>query len=446
MTETRTSVRLDFGRDGLELPVPAGVDVLRPRSVEALGERAAVDALRAAFRAPSSGAPLASLVRPGAVVAVSICDVTRPFPARVVLPVLLEELPGRRVRLCVATGSHRPCTPAELDAMFGADVLAAVELLQHDADDGGAHGALGTVPGSDVPALVDRAFLDADARVTLGFVEPHFFAGFSGGPKMVAPGLAALETIRELHSATRIGDARATWGIVEGNPVHDPIRGIAARAGVTFALDVALGSDKGIGAVFAGDLGTEHAAAMAHVRSSAMVPVEAPYDVVVTTNSGYPLDQNLYQCVKGLKAAAGITRDGGTIILAAACEDGLPSHGSYAALLGRSGSPGEFLSALATGAIRERDQWQVQVQAEICSRVRVLAHTPGVAGDDLRRAWMSPVADVGTALAEALAAAGPGARAAILPEGPQTIAYVVGAQGRGSPGRRASGVGSVDER
>ena len=426
MTGARASVRLDFGRAGLDLAVPAGVDVLRPRAVESMGERAAVDALRAAFRAPSSGAPLASLVRPGAVVAVSVCDVTRPFPSKIVLPVLIDELPGRRVRLCVATGSHRPCTAAELDAMFGADVLAAVELVQHDADDAGAHRALGTVPGSAVPALVDRAFLDADARVTLGFVEPHFFAGFSGGPKMVAPGLAALETIAELHSAARIGDARATWGISGGNPVHDPIRAIAARADVTFALDVALGGDKGIAAVFAGDLATEHAAAMAHVRSTAMVGVAAPYDVVVTTNSGYPLDQNLYQCVKGLKAAAGITRDGGTIILAAECEDGLPAHGSYAALLGAAGSPGEFLAALASGVIHERDQWQVQVQAEICSRVRVLAQTPGVSAEDLGRAWMTPVPDVGAALRQAIAAAGPGARAAILPEGPQTIAYVAG--------------------
>jgi nickel-dependent lactate racemase len=425
MPEARR-VRLDFGRDGLDLDVPPGVDVLRPREVASLADDAATDAVRAALRAPSSGLPLAALVPVGAVVAVSVCDVTRPFPARTVLPVLLGELPGRRVRLVVATGSHRACTPVELDAMFGADVLAAVELVQHDADDAGAHRSLGPVPGSSVPALVDRAFLDADARVTLGFVEPHFFAGFSGGPKMVAPGLAALETIAELHSAARIGDARATWGIVEGNPVHDPIRGIAARAGVTFALDVALGADKGIAAVFAGNLASEHAIAREHVRSSAMVGVPRAYDVVVTTNSGYPLDQNLYQCVKGLKAAAGITRDGGTIILAAACEDGLPAHGSYASLLGVATSPGAFLAALAAGSIRERDQWQVQVQAEICSRVRVLAHTPGVAADDLRRAWMTPVADVGAALREALAAAGPGARAAILPEGPQTIAYVAG--------------------
>lgn len=416
-------VRLDFGRSGLEIEVPEGADVLRPRSAPGLPDP--IVALRAALREPAHGRPLADLAPRGATVAVSVCDVTRPFPSRLVLPVLLGALPGRRVRLVVATGTHRPCTPAELDAMFGPDVLAACEVVQHDADDRGAHAALGSVPGSDVPALVDRAFLEADARIALGFVEPHFFAGFSGGPKMVAPGLAALETIQELHSATRIGDPRATWGVTDGNPVHDPVRAIASRARVDFALDLALAADKSIAAVFAGELAAEHAAACAHVRTTAMVGVPAPYDVVVTTNSGYPLDQNLYQCAKGLRAADGIVREGGTIILAAGCEDGLPAHGRYAELLAASRGPRDFLDRLARGAVRERDQWQVQVQAAICDRARVLAHTPGVADDDLARAWMTPVAEVGAALVDALAAAGPGARAAVLPEGPQTIAYLV---------------------
>ena len=419
---TPRRVRLAFGRTGLDLAVPTGVNVLTPLPREPLRDPAA--ALRRAMLAPMSGRPLPDLARRGSTVAVSICDVTRPFPARTVLPVLIDLLPGRAIRLLVATGSHRACTADELEAMLGREVMAACEVVQHDADDGAAHLTLGSVPGSDVPARVDRRFLEADARVTLGFVEPHFFAGFSGGPKMVAPGLADLDTIRELHSAARIGSPRATWGVLDGNPVHDPIRDIAERARVSFALDVALDDANRIAAVFSGYLGTEHRAACAHVRSSAMVAVAEPYDVVVTTNSGYPLDQNLYQCVKGLRAAAGIVRDGGTIILAAACEDGLPSHGRYAELLARFTSPGAFLAALASGGIAERDQWQVQVQAEIQSRVRVLAHTPGVSPDDLRRAWMEPVDDVRAALRDALATAGPGARAAILPVGPQTIAYL----------------------
>lgn len=424
MAQADRTVRLAFGRAGLEIRIADDAEVIAAAPRTALPNPD--DVIRQALRRPThgSGTPLASLVPVGGNIAVSVCDVTRPFPTRTVLPVLVEELPGRRVQVLIATGSHRPCTTAELEGMFGSEVMNTVRIDQHVAEDREAHLALGVVPGSDVPARVDRRFLDADVRMTLGFVEPHFFAGFSGGPKMVAPGLAALETIQELHSAARIGDARAIWGVLDGNPVHDPIRAIASRAGVSFALDVVLDDEQRIAAVFSGDLEVEHRAACEHVRATAMVRVPRPFDVVVTTNSGYPLDQNLYQCVKGLRAAAGIVRDGGTIILAAECADGLPSHGRYADLLGMSAGPADFLDRLARGEIRERDQWQVQVQAEIQVRARVLAYTPGVSPGDLRRAWLEPVGDVEEALRDALAAAGPCARAAILPEGPQTIAYV----------------------
>jgi len=415
-------VRLAFGRNGLEIDVPDGADILAPARRAALDD--AAGEIRRALRTPTYGPAIRELAPVGTVVAVSICDVTRPFPAQTVLPVLLAELPGRHVRLLVATGSHRACTSRELEVMLGAEVLAACEIVQHDADDEGAHVCLGQVPGSDVPARIDRRFVEADVRVTLGFVEPHFFAGFSGGPKMVAPGLAGLDTIRELHSAVRIGDPRATWGVLDGNLVHNPVRAIAARADVAFGLDVALNQDKEIVAVFSGTLEQEHREACAYVKATAMVRVASPCDVVVTTNSGYPLDQNLCQCVKGLRAAAGIVRAGGVIILAAACEDGLPAHGRYADLLATSPGPAEFLQRLARGEIRERDQWQVRVQAEVQSKARVLAFTPGVLPGDMRRAWLQPVDDVSASIRAALAEAGPDARAAILPDGPQTIAYV----------------------
>ncbi len=415
-------VRLAFGRDGLEIDVPAGVDVLLPPHPVALADPA--EAVRRALRAPEFGPPLADLAPPGSLVAVSVCDVTRAFPSPTVLPVLISELPGRRIRLVIATGTHRACTPAELARMLGEEALAACEVVQNDADDAESHVAVGLVPGTGVEARIDRRFIEADARITLGFVEPHFFAGFSGGPKMVAPGLADLATVREMHSAARIADPRATWGILDGNPVHDPIRAVAAMADVTFALDVALDGANRIASVFCGTLDLEHRAACAHVRETAMVRVPEPYDVVVTTNSGFPLDQNLYQCVKGLRAAAGIVRDGGRIVLAAECADGLPAHGQYARLLASSAGPAEFVERLERGQIAERDQWQVQVQAEIQVRAEVVAHTPGVPPEDLRRAWIEPVADVGAALREGLDRAGPGARGAILPDGPRTIAYV----------------------
>ena len=418
-------VRLAYGRAGLEVDLPAGAEVLEPRHVEGLAAEA--DAIRRALREPIGSPPLRDLVPAGAAVGVSVCDVTRPFPASRVLPVLLDELGPARVTVFVATGTHRACTAAELERMLGREVLAAVDVVQHDAFDRSRHAELGLVPGSGAPALVERAFLEQDVRLTTGFVEPHFFAGFSGGPKMVVPGLAHLDTVLELHSAARIGHPAATWGRTRGNPVHDGIRGVAERAGVAFNLDVTLNHEQRITRVFAGELEASHAAGCAFAMETAMAPVAAPSDVVVSTNSGYPLDQNLYQTVKGMSAAAQIVRQGGAIVVASECADGLPDHGRYRDLLRESAGPAEFLEKLAGADEAEHDQWQVQVQAQIQRRARVLVRAGGLSPDQVRSAWLEPVDDVAACVDELLRAAGPDARLAVLPQGPQTIPYVAGA-------------------
>ena len=415
-------VRLAYGRAGLEVEVPAGADVLEPRRRPALPDEA--EALRRALRHPIASPALRDLVPRGATVGISVCDVTRPFPAARVLPVLLDELDHvdpSRVTVFIATGTHRACTREELRDLLGERVLAEVRVVQHDALDRSRHARLGTVPGSSVPALVERDFLEQEVRITTGFIEPHFFAGFSGGPKMVAPGLAHLDTVLELHSAARIGHPLATWAVTRGNPVHDAVREIAARAGVAFALDVTLDPEHRITAVFAGDPARAHAAGCAFVAETATVTVPEPYDVVLGTNSGYPLDQNLYQTVKGMSAAARIVRPGGAIVICSECADGLPDHGSYGQLLRESGGPEAFLERLRRPGPARHDQWQVQVQAQVLARARVRLRTDGLSPEQVRSAWLEPVDDLATCLAGLLREAGPGARLAVLPQGPQTI-------------------------
>jgi nickel-dependent lactate racemase len=405
----------------MEVELPPQAEVLEADPPPPLPDQAA--GVRAALRRPLGSPPLRELVPAGAEVGISVCDVTRPFPGRLVLPVLLDELEPLRpgaVTVFVATGTHRRCTLSELREMLGEEVLGRVRVVQHDAFDPSRHADVGPVPGSDVPARVERAFLEHPVRITTGFVEPHFFAGFSGGPKMVAPGLAQLETVLELHSAPRIGHPRATWGVTAGNPVHDPIRAIAGRAGVTFNLDVAIDREHQVVGVFAGELFGSHAAACEFVRRTAMVAVPARYDVVVTTNSGYPLDQNLYQTVKGMSAGAQVVRQGGTIVVASACEDGIPAHGRYGELLRQGGGPEEFLAGLGRVPV-SHDQWQVQVQAGIQRRATVLVRTDGLSAEQLRAAWLEPIDDVSAAVGRL---AGPGDRVAVLPQGPQTIPYV----------------------
>ena len=425
-----TAVQLAYGRSGLLVDLPGAVDVFEPRYVPGLQDEA--ESVRAALRQPIATPPLRDLISPGARIGISVCDVTRPFPARRVLPVLLDDLEPLRpaaLTLFVATGTHRLCTDAELSEMFGAEVMARVRIEQHDAFDSARHADLGSVPGTSVPARIEREFLNQDVRITTGFIEPHFFAGFSGGPKMVAPGLAAIETVLELHSAARIGHPDATWGITEGNPVHDAVRAIAARAHVAFNLDVTLNRDHAITNVFAGELFASHAAGCEFARETAMVRVDAPYDLVVTTNSGYPLDQNLYQSVKGMSAAAQIVKPGGTIVIASECSDGMPAHGGYQNLLRQATGPEAFLQKLGQASVADHDQWQVQVQAIIQCRARVLVKSHGVSPQQLREAWFEPIEDVAAAVAHA----NPTTRVAVLPQGPQTIPYLARREVRSDP-------------
>ncbi|HEY2594964.1 MAG TPA: nickel-dependent lactate racemase [Chloroflexota bacterium] len=419
-------VELAYGRGGLSVDLDADADVIEPRYLPGLPDETV--AIRGALRAPQYGQPLSAVVTRGASVGISVCDVTRPFPSSRVLPVLLEELRAcgaGPVTLFIATGTHRACTSEELRQMLGDEVLSACQVVQHDAFDAARHRQVGTVLDTTTPALVESAFVDQAVCITTGFIEPHFFAGFSGGPKMVAPGLAAIETVLDLHSAPRIGSPRARWGITQGNPVHDAVRAIAAQVGVHFNLDVTLNRDHQITNVFAGELFASHAAGCAFARDTAMAGVSAPYDVVLTTNSGYPLDQNLYQSVKGMSAAAQIVQQGGAIVIASECSDGLPAHGGYKDLLRTGVNPETFLEQIKAPNFSVHDQWEVQVQAQIQRKARVFLKTDGLAPDQVRAAWLEPIDDVAECVAARLAAAGAGARLAVLPQGPQTIPYVV---------------------
>jgi len=397
--------------------------VITPRHQTAADDPAA--ALDAAISSPLAGPPLRDLIRRGQRVAISICDITRPQPRALMLEALMRTFEGvvrpADVVVLVATGTHRGSTDDERRALVGDDVITTWRVIDHDARDQSGLAEIGMV--GDVPVALAREWIEADLRITTGFVEPHFFAGFSGGPKMVAPGLASLTTTLELHNAQRIGDPRATWGIVEGNPVHDAIRAIAKATGVDFAIDVLLDDAKRITRVFAGELFAMHAAARAAARREAMHKVDDAFDLVITTNSGYPLDQNLYQAVKGMSAAAEIVRPGGTIICAAECRDGLPEHGSYGRLLHGAESPAQLLERIAASSVTVPDQWQVQIQARVQSKARVLLRTDGLSDDAVRAAHLEPVDNVSDAV-DRIVADRPDARICVLPQGPQTIAYV----------------------
>ena len=424
-----TRISLAYGQGGLDIDLPAD----RTLVVEPSYAPAAADQhqeVMRAMREPVTGPPLRDLLRPGATVAISMCDGTRAQPRHIVIPAVLEALEGvirlEDVVILVATGTHRGNSPEEIREMVGDEVADSVEIINHDARDRDSLVYLG-VHGNGVPVWLNKRWVDADIRITTGFVEPHFFAGFSGGPKLVAPGLAGLDTVLTLHNAQRIGDRRATWGICEGNPVHDDVRAVVGAVGnVDFALDVVLNREQAIVQAFGGPVLEMHAEARKLTRRLAMSPVPSLFEVVVTTGSGYPLDQNLYQAVKGISAAATVVRPGGTIVCAAECRDGFPDHGSYREVLASAESPKALFDNISQRAETIPDQWQAQIQASLQIQARVVMHTSYLSDAALATAHLEQTADIERTVMESLAAAGPDARVCVLPEGPQTIPYLPG--------------------
>ena len=421
------NVELAYGRGRLAVDFPAErTTVIEPTYVNGLPDEAA--AIRHALRMPIGTSRLASLVTAAQTVAISVCDITRPMPSRTLLPVLLDELahvPDGNIVILIAAGTHRPNDRAELVEMLGESVVDRYRIVNHSAFDDAGLVHLGEVEPR-VPVWLNRHWVDADVRITTGFVEPHFFAGFSGGPKLVAPGLAGFKTTMRLHDAEMIASPNARWGITEGNPIHDAIRRIAAHVGVHFSVDVAINRDRQITSAAAGEIFAVHKTMAAGVKASAMQAFDTPFDVVVTTNSGYPLDQNLYQSVKGMSAAAQVVKAGGAIICAAECADGLPSHGEYGDILSERGSPEKLLEMICAPGHNRHDQWEVQVQAQIQQHAEVFLRTDGLSNDAVRAAHLTPIDDVGATTREQLAKAGPHARVCVLPEGPQTIPYLAG--------------------
>ena len=274
----RMKADLAYGDEGLTVELPASCTVIvEPHHRAGVAEPS--KALRQALMRPVAGQPLREQVRKGQSVAISVCDGTRPQPRGLVLAAILEQLEGvvkpSDVVVLVATGTHRPNSPAELDAMFGADLLDAVQVVNHDCRDASALTYLGRL-GDDVPVWINSRWLAADVRITTGLVEPHFFAGFSGGPKMVAPGLAGLETVLTLHDAKRIGHPSARWGIIDGNPIQSDVRAIAAATGVSFGLDVVINRERGIVGAFGGELVAMHHAATEFARGDSHGPRRRP--------------------------------------------------------------------------------------------------------------------------------------------------------------------------
>lgn len=419
-------IKLAYGKSGLPLNLPdtLNVTIIEPQFVPGLADPRA--AIVAALRSPIQADPLCEIVKPTDRVGVIFSDITRPTPNHLMLPPVLNELahvPPENITLFNSLGTHRQNTEAELRTMLGDAIVDAYRIVQNDAFDRNTQVCLGSSRRGH-PIWLNRELVDCDIKVLTGFIEPHFFAGFSGGSKAVMPGMAGQETVLGNHDYGMIAHPQATWGVTHGNPICEEMLEVAGKLKGKFLLNVTLNKEKQITGVVAGDVGAAHAAGCAQVKGTAMVPVSHPFDIVITTNSGYPLDLNLYQAVKGMSAAAQIVRMGGAIIVAADCWDGIPEHGLYGQLLHESTSPRHLLETVSAPGFLKQDQWQVQIQAQIQLKADVYVCSHHLTAKQIRAALLQPCVNIEELVFQLLERYGQDARICVLPEGPQTIPYI----------------------
>jgi nickel-dependent lactate racemase len=419
-------VKLAFGREGAEVEIPSHVQatILEPKFAAAVPS--ADSALAQALRQPIDSPALLDLARGKKSAAISICDITRPAPNRVVLPHVLSTLeragiPHAGVTLLIATGLHRAATGQELHTIVGPDILSRYTTVSHDARDAASHAELGTTR-SGTRVLIDRRFAESDLHISLGFIEPHLMLGFSGGRKLVAPGLAGEETIKRLHSPFFMRNPRVVEGSFPDNPLHHELLEIARMVRHDFIVDVALTRTRQIAQVFAGNPVAAHAKGVEFVRATTLASLPAPVDAVVTTCAGYPLDLTYYQAVKGVTAASHIVKPGGTILLAAECREGLGSP-EFSDFVRRFSDSQSCLETMAQEPV-VIDQWQLEKLALVMQRAHVWFCTPGIPPADRQHLWGPTFVEPQHAIDSLCTELEKDATVAVIPEGPYVFSQL----------------------
>jgi len=417
-------VNLAYGRGHLPVELPKErTTIIEPSAIPGLpDERAAVIQ---ALELPTGTPPLRQLIQPSDKICISFTDITRATPNDRIIPWLLHHLqdhPRDNITLLNQLGTHRPNTTTELETLLTPEVVRNYRVLNHEPENPRALVQLGAT-SDGTPALINQHVVNADIRIITGFIEPHFFAGFSGGIKGIVPGTAGLQTVMSNHGAHNIGHPKSTFGITDGNPLWEELRDLALRAGPSFLLNVTLNEQRQITGVFAGDILQAHGLGCEFVRQSAMQRFTSPFDVVITTNSGYPLDLNLYQGVKGMSAGARVIKEGGIMILACECSEGVPANSPLDQFLRSTSGPEEILTLLATPGFVRPEQWQAHIQALVQRKATVLVYS-SLPDDVIRAAHLEPCPDITSRVRQELEKRGPNATVAVLPQGPLTVPYL----------------------
>ncbi|WP_267553704.1 nickel-dependent lactate racemase [Rhizobium rhizogenes] len=422
-----SAIALSYGRGHLDITLPAAAQptLIRKQALPKLGDPRA--SIVAALEHPIGSVPLAELARGRTSACILICDITRPVPNGLFLRPMIETMIASgiakdKISVLVATGLHRPNLDEELAELVGDPwVLANVRVENHYARDEAAHIDLGFTKTRHTPVKLDRLFVEADLRIATGLVEPHFMAGWSGGRKVIAPGVAHHETIRTFHSARFMEDPLAVQCNLVGNPLHEEQLEIVRMLGDVYALNTVLDEERDLVCVTFGEIIASHQAAVDFVSAATSIPFPRKFSTVVTSSAGYPLDKTYYQTIKGMVTPLDILKPGGTLIIASQCSEGFGSEEfreaqSRLVELG----PERFLATLMAKSLAEIDEWQTEMQLKSMRLGKVELYTTGLTGDDRRLTGVDMIDDLTGAIERSIARSGD-PHVAIIPEGPYVV-------------------------
>ena len=420
-------IALNYGKDGLavDLPDDLDIEVIRKPAMPVLA--APEDAVRRALAEPVAAPPLATLAKDKTTACILVCDITRPVPNHLFLRPMIETLlgagmPREGITVLVATGLHRPNEGEELAELIGDPwVLDTVEVANHFARDDDAHVDLGVTPTRQTPVKLDRRLVAADLKIATGLVEPHFMAGYSGGRKVIAPGVAHKDTITTFHSARFMANPAAANCALESNPLHEEQLEIVKMLGGAYALNTVIDEARRLSFVNFGEIVESHMQAVGEVRAFAEVPVAERYKTVLTTAAGYPLDKTYYQTVKGMVGPIDILEPGGDLIIASACSEGMGSDEFVASQrrLVEQGPDG-FLDAISKKRFADIDEWQSQMQLKPMKLGSVHLYTGGLSASDRALTGVLEAESIQRAVEASVAASGD-RRVAVIPEGPYVV-------------------------
>jgi lactate racemase len=418
---------LEYGRTGLDVELPGDRIVRKLTYKDAPPLADPVGDLLRLLERPIGTAPLAELARGRKSACVVISDITRPVPNRLILEPLLEILetagiPRREITILIATGLHRPNLGDELVELVGPEIVDRYRIENHHGTVLGEHAYLGESPRG-VPIWIDSRYIEADLKITTGLIEPHLMAGFSGGRKLVCPGIAALETIKVWHGPDFLEHPKADCGILEGNPVHEENTWIARHAGCDFIVNVVIDSERRPLKWVAGDMEAAFLEGVEFVRGVVVDTVPEPVDVVVTSCAGYPLDTTFYQAVKGLTGALPIVKQGGTIIMAASLSEGIGSP-EFQTLFHDNPNLDVFVERILGKDYFVMDQWQLEELAKVRRKARVKIVSDGIPAETIDNLFVESAPSVEQAVADSLADYGPTATLAVIPKGPYVLAQI----------------------